>query len=116
MSKRKIKIRSGKEEAWMEVTEEEYWKCYRPWWQEKKREQRNRESTLGNSCITSKNLCKKEYWVLAASEIIVHVSGTIPGRGVVHSEQNCQKIWGYSIWNAAGKTVKNRKMYRCIYS
>ncbi len=31
----------------------------RPWWQEKKREQRNREGTLGNSCITSKNLCKK---------------------------------------------------------
>ena len=42
MSKRKIKIRSGNEEMWMEVTEEEYRKYYRPWWQEKKREQRNR--------------------------------------------------------------------------
>lgn len=31
-------------EAWMEVTEEEYQKYYRPWWQQKKREQRNREA------------------------------------------------------------------------
>lgn len=44
MPKRKIKIRSGKEEAWMDVTEEEYRRYYRPWWQEKKREQRNREA------------------------------------------------------------------------
>ncbi|WP_418750001.1 sigma-70 family RNA polymerase sigma factor [Frisingicoccus sp.] len=28
----------------MEVTEEEYQKYYRPWWQQKKREQRNREA------------------------------------------------------------------------
>ena len=48
MSKRKIKIRSGKEEVWMEVTEEEYRKYYRPWWQEKKREQRNREAMEEN--------------------------------------------------------------------
>lgn len=48
MSKRKIKIRSGREEAWMEVTEEEYRKYYRPWWQEKKREQRNREAMEEN--------------------------------------------------------------------
>ena len=44
MAKRKIRIRSGELEAWMEVTEEEYQKYYRPWWQEKKREQRNREA------------------------------------------------------------------------
>lgn len=44
MSKRTIKIKSGKEEIQMEVTEEEYQKYYRPWWQQKKREQRNREA------------------------------------------------------------------------
>ena len=44
MAKRKIRIRSGELEAWMEVTEEEYQKYYRPWWQQKKREQRNREA------------------------------------------------------------------------
>lgn len=37
MSKRTIKIRSGREEVSMEVTEEEYRKYYRPWWQEKER-------------------------------------------------------------------------------
>lgn len=44
MAKRKIRIRSGELEAWIEVTEEEYQKYYRPWWQQKKREQRNREA------------------------------------------------------------------------
>lgn len=44
MSGRKIKIQSGKEMAWMEVTEEEYQKYYRPWWQQKKAQQRNREA------------------------------------------------------------------------
>lgn len=44
MAKRKIRIRSGEMEAWMEVTEEEYQSYYRPWWQQKKREQRNREA------------------------------------------------------------------------
>lgn len=44
MAKRKIRIRSGELEAWMEVTEEEYQEYYRPWWQQKKREQRNREA------------------------------------------------------------------------
>lgn len=43
MSKRVITIRSGKEEIQMEVTKEEYQNYYRPWWQQKKREQRNRE-------------------------------------------------------------------------
>lgn len=32
----------------MEVTEEEYQRYYRPWWQEKKREQRNREAMEEN--------------------------------------------------------------------
>lgn len=44
MSTRKITVRSGKERIWMEVTEEEYQSYYRPWWQQKKREQRNREA------------------------------------------------------------------------
>ena len=44
MAGRKIKIRSGEMEVWMEVTEEEYQGYYRPWWQQKKREQRNREA------------------------------------------------------------------------
>ena len=44
MSKRLITVRSGKEEIQMEVTEEKYQKYYRPWWQQKKREQRNREA------------------------------------------------------------------------
>lgn len=43
MSKRIITIKSGKEEIQMEITEEEYRNYYRPWWQQKKREQRNRE-------------------------------------------------------------------------
>lgn len=44
MSTRKITVRSGKEEIRMEVTEEEYQSYYRPWWRQKKREQRNRET------------------------------------------------------------------------
>lgn len=48
MAGRKIKIRSGEMEVWMEVTEEEYQGYYRPWWQQKKREQRNREAMEEN--------------------------------------------------------------------
>lgn len=44
MQKRKITIKSGREEIQMEVTEEEYQRFYRPWWQQKKKEQRNREA------------------------------------------------------------------------
>ena len=43
MSFRKITVKSGDEEFTLEVTEEEYQKYYRPWWQQKKHEQRNRE-------------------------------------------------------------------------
>lgn len=43
MSKRIISIKSGKEEIQLEVTEEEYQNYYRPWWRQKKREQRNRD-------------------------------------------------------------------------
>lgn len=48
MSKRIITVKSGKEEFQMEVTEEEYRNYYRPWWQQKKREQRNREAMEEN--------------------------------------------------------------------
>lgn len=44
MSKWVITIKSGEQELQMEVTEEEYQKYYRLWWQQKKREQRNREA------------------------------------------------------------------------
>ena len=43
MSVRKIKVKSGRYEAWMEVSEEKYQRYFRPWWQQKKQEQRNRE-------------------------------------------------------------------------
>lgn len=42
--KRIITIRSGNEEVRMEVTEKEYQRYFRPWWRQKKREQRNREA------------------------------------------------------------------------
>ena len=48
MSFRKITIKSGDEESTLEVTEEEYLKYYRPWWQQKKHEQRNREAMEQN--------------------------------------------------------------------
>lgn len=44
MSQRIITVKSGNEEIQMEITEEEYQNYYRPWWQQKKREQRNREA------------------------------------------------------------------------
>lgn len=44
MSEKIIRIKSGNEEFTMNVTEEEYQNYYRPWWQMKKREQRNREA------------------------------------------------------------------------
>lgn len=43
MPERKIKVKSGRYEAWMEVSEEEYQRYFRPWWQQKKQEQRKRE-------------------------------------------------------------------------
>ena len=48
MSFRKITIKSGNEEFTMNVTEEEYQRYYRPWWQQKKHEQRNREAMEQN--------------------------------------------------------------------
>ncbi len=48
MSFRKITVKSGNEESTLEVTEEEYLKYYRPWWRQKKHEQRNREAMEQN--------------------------------------------------------------------
>ena len=48
MSFRKITIKSGNEESTLEVTKEEYQRYYRPWWQQKKHEQRNREAMEQN--------------------------------------------------------------------
>ena len=48
MSEKLIRIKSGNEETTMNVTEEEYLKYYRPWWQMKKKEQRNREAMEQN--------------------------------------------------------------------
>ena len=48
MSEKIIRIKSGNEEFTMSVTEEEYLKYYRPWWQMKKKEQRNREAMEQN--------------------------------------------------------------------
>ena len=48
MSFRKITVKSGNEESTLEVTEEEYRNYFRPWWQMKKKEQRNREAMEQN--------------------------------------------------------------------
>ncbi len=44
MSEKIIRIKSGNEEITMNVTEEEYRNYFRPWWQMKKKDQRNRAS------------------------------------------------------------------------
>lgn len=62
MAKRKIRIRSGELEAWMEVTEEEYQKYYRPWWQQKKREQRNREAMEEKGYTEESYEAWREHW------------------------------------------------------
>ena len=48
MSFRKITVKSGDEELTMNVTEEEYRNYFRPWWQQKKHDQRNREAMEQN--------------------------------------------------------------------
>ena len=48
MSEKIIRIKSGNEEFTLNVTEEEYRNYYRPWWQMKKKEQRNRETMEQN--------------------------------------------------------------------
>ena len=48
MSEKIIRIKSGNEEITMNVTEEKYRNYFRPWWQMKKKEQRNREAMEQN--------------------------------------------------------------------
>ena len=48
MSEKIIRIKSGNEEITMNVTEEEYRNYFRPWWQQKKHDQRNREAMEQN--------------------------------------------------------------------
>jgi len=48
MSEKIIRIKSGNEEITMNVTEEEYRNYFSPWWQMKKKEQRNREAMEQN--------------------------------------------------------------------
>ena len=48
MSEKIIRIKSGNEEITMNVTEEEYRNYFRPWWQMKKKEHRNREAMEQN--------------------------------------------------------------------
>ena len=48
MSEKIIRIKSGNEETTMNVTEDEYRNYFRPWWQMKKKEQRNREAMEQN--------------------------------------------------------------------
>ena len=48
MSEKIIRIKSGNEETTMNVTEEEYRNYFRPWWQQKKHDQRNREAMEQN--------------------------------------------------------------------
>ena len=47
MSFRKITFKSGNEEFTLEVTEEEYLKYYRPWWQQKKHGSRGNGEAMG---------------------------------------------------------------------
>ena len=76
MSFRKITVKSGDEEFTLEVTEEEYLKYYRPWWQQKKHEQRNREAMEQNGYTEESYeawFCGKE----GAFRVYYYFGGTI---------------------------------------
>ena len=75
MSFRKITIKSGNEEFTLEVTEEEYLKYYRPWWQQKKHEQRNREAMEQNGYTEE----SYEAWRDNASEEVGIPDMELPG-------------------------------------
>ncbi len=55
MSFRKITIKSGNEEFTLDVMEEEYQRYYRPWWQQKKHEQRHSGSRHRSSHGSRRN-------------------------------------------------------------
>ena len=75
MSFRKITVKSGDEESTLEVTEEEYQKYYRPWWQQKKHEQRNREAMEQNGYTEE----SYEAWRDNASEEVGIPDMELPG-------------------------------------
>ena len=75
MSFRKITIKSGNEESTLEVTKEEYQRYYRPWWQQKKHEQRNREAMEQNGYTEE----SYEAWRDNASEEVGIPDMELPG-------------------------------------
>ena len=75
MSFRKITVKSGNEESTMEVTEEEYRNYFRPWWQQKKHEQRNREAMEQNGYTEE----SYEAWRDNASEEVGIPDMELPG-------------------------------------
>ena len=75
MSFRKITVKSGDEEFTLEVTEEKYQKYYRPWWQQKKHEQRNREAMEQNGYTEE----SYEAWQDNASEEVGIPDMELPG-------------------------------------
>ena len=75
MSVRKITVKSGNEESTLDVTEEEYQNYYRPWWQQKKREQRNREAMEQNGYTEE----SYEAWRDNASEEVGIPDMELPG-------------------------------------
>ena len=75
MSFRKITVKSGNEEFTMNATEEEYQRYYRPWWQQKKHEQRNREVMEQNGYTEE----SYEAWRDNASEEVGIPDMEVPG-------------------------------------
>ena len=75
MSFRKITIKSGNEEFTLDVTEEEYQRYYRPWWQQKKHEQRNRQAMEQNGYTEE----SYEAWRDNASEEVGIPDMELPG-------------------------------------
>ena len=75
MSFRKITIKSGNEESTLEVTKEEYQRYYRPWWQQKKHEQRNR-AVMEQNGYTEESY---EAWRDNASEEVGIPDMEVPG-------------------------------------
>ena len=75
MSVRKITIKSGNEEFTLDVTEEEYRNYFRPWWQQKKHEQRNRQAMEQNGY--TEESC--EAWRDNASEEVGIPDMELPG-------------------------------------
>ena len=75
MSFRKITVKSGNEEFTLEVTEEEYRNYFRPWWQQKKHDQRNREAMEQNGYTEE----SYEAWRDNASEEVGIPDMELPG-------------------------------------